>query len=84
LGFFQLRVCKYKPDPNGAKERRTGSGVFVAINFWDLLCLLVIAAIFDFGVVAISPASPRRAGTAGRFLFAFRFGFAARAVTGDS
>jgi len=40
--------------------RRTGSGVFVAINFWDVLCLLVVAAIFEFGLVAIS------------FFFAFR------------
>jgi hypothetical protein len=44
--------------------RRSRSAVLVAINFWDVVCLLLIAAIFNFGVVAIS------------FFFAFRFDFA--------
>lgn len=34
--------------------RRSRSTVFVAINFWDVVCLLVIAAIFNSGFVAIS------------------------------
>ena len=34
--------------------RRSRSDGFVAISFWDVFCLLVIAAIFKFGVVAIS------------------------------
>ena len=44
--------------------RRRGNAVFVAINFWDVVCLLLIATNFDFGVVAIS------------FFFAFRVCFA--------
>jgi hypothetical protein len=37
-----------------AKVRQRRNAVFVAINFWDVVCLPPIAAIFDFGVVAIS------------------------------
>ena len=54
----------------GANKKKTRSGIFVAINFWDVVCLLLIAAIFEFGVVAIS-----RHGGQG-FLFAFRSLFA--------
>lgn len=38
----------------GAKLRRTLSGTFVAINFWDVLCLPIITEIFNFEVVAVS------------------------------
>ena len=34
--------------------RRSRSGVFVAVNFYDLLSMPEVASIFEFGVVAIS------------------------------
>jgi hypothetical protein len=48
--------------------RRRGRGVFVAINFWDVLCFQRLPTIFNFGVVAIS------------FFFALCFCFAVAVV----
>jgi hypothetical protein len=55
----------------GAKGRRSETGVFVAINFCDLLLIQWIASIFEFRVVAVNRLATR-AGTAARAFFAYR------------
>jgi hypothetical protein len=47
-------ITEKEPSPVGAKVRRSGSGVFVAIRKYLLLYFHWVAAIFEYGVVAIS------------------------------
>ena len=48
--LFELNL----PGNQVGETKQSGSGIFVAVNFWDVLCLLEIALIFEFEVVAIS------------------------------